>query len=143
MDDFYKHPEMKDGYLNSCKLCRRKYMANRPKERIAEIDRKRRIKPGRREAARRYAKKAREKYPERRLGYNRKSREKYPEKYKARTIVGNYLRDGKLTKHPCCECGETEGVHAHHEDYSRPLDIEWLCEKHHADRHWSIRKDES
>jgi hypothetical protein len=38
-------------------------------------------------------------------------------------------------------CGEPK-VHAHHEDYSRPLDVTWLCQKCHVQRHvelgWGI-----
>lgn len=56
-------------------------------------------------------------------------REKYPDREKARRAVNNAVRDGRLLKQPC-HCGETK-VQAHHEDYSKPLDIEWLCIKHH------------
>lgn len=32
-------------------------------------------------------------------------------------------------------CGTTEHVVAHHHDYSKPLDVTWLCEQHHKDVH--------
>ncbi len=54
-----------------------------------------------------------------------------PEKIKARNAVNSALRDGRLFKEPC-HCGETN-VQGHHEDYSKPLDVEWLCNKHHID----------
>jgi hypothetical protein len=41
---------------------------------------------------------------------------------------------GKLTKLPCWTCGNTE-VEAHHTDYSRPLDVVWLCAEHHREVH--------
>lgn len=57
-----------------------------------------------------------------------------PLAYKAQTAVGNALRDGKLTKMPCEVCGERR-VHAHHDDYARPLEVRWLCALHHHRHH--------
>lgn len=65
----------------------------------------------------------------------KKYREASPEKYKARTAVSNALRDGKLTKE-VCPCGESK-VEAHHADYSKPLDVQWLCIKCHTGLHTS------
>ena len=44
------------------------------------------------------------------------------------------LRSGKLQKQPCWVCGEpkSEGHHAH---YDLPLDVVWLCRKHHREAH--------
>ena len=61
-------------------------------------------------------------------------RKRNPAKYKAHNSVNNAIRDGKLSKKPCAVCGE-EKVHAHHEDYSKPLDVVWLCPRHHALHH--------
>lgn len=41
------------------------------------------------------------------------------------------LKTGKLIKGVCEVCGTPE-VHAHHDDYAKPLDVRWLCVKHHA-----------
>ena len=57
-----------------------------------------------------------------------------PEKRKAQVISGNAIRSGKLIRQPCVFCGETK-VQGHHEDYSKPLDVLWLCTKHHAAVH--------
>lgn len=55
-----------------------------------------------------------------------------------RTKVNNYIRDGKLVRRNCQVC-EKNGVlkkgDAHHSDYSKPLDILWLCKLHHAAWH--------
>lgn len=71
------------------------------------------------------------------LDKTRKDRARNPQKYKARTAVGNAIRDGKLKKKPCCVCG-SEFVHAHHEDYGRPLDVVWVCVKHHKEIHSTL-----
>lgn len=52
----------------------------------------------------------------------------------AQTAVGNAVRDGKIFKQPCHCCG-ADKVEAHHPDYSRPLDVVWLCVPHHAQLH--------
>jgi hypothetical protein len=45
------------------------------------------------------------------------------------------IKEGQLTRLPCRECGSTIAVEAHHEDYTKPLEVQWLCRKHHARRH--------
>lgn len=58
-----------------------------------------------------------------------------PVKAKARTMVSNRIRRGQLERQPCEVCAATEGVQAHHDDYSKPLDVRWLCRKHHGEVH--------
>ena len=53
----------------------------------------------------------------------------------AHILVGNAVRDGLLQKKPCEVCGSTRRIHGHHEDYAKPLEVQWLCPKHHTDRH--------
>ncbi len=63
-------------------------------------------------------------------------RAKCPEKHKARDIVNKRIKRGvSLSKAPCVVCGSTRAIHAHHKDYSKPLDITWLCRKHHREVH--------
>jgi hypothetical protein len=52
----------------------------------------------------------------------------------AHRIVNEAIRKGSLIRQPCCVCHNTES-HAHHEDYSKPLDIIWLCATHHSKLH--------
>lgn len=50
----------------------------------------------------------------------------------------NYaVKIGKVTKSPCVICGD-EKSQGHHEDYSKPLEVIWLCRKHHIERHKEI-----
>lgn len=59
---------------------------------------------------------------------------KHPERRKASHLVGNAVRDGKIKATPCHVCG-AEKVEGHHPDYSRPLDVVWLCQPHHKQAH--------
>ncbi len=58
----------------------------------------------------------------------------YTLKTKARAYVGIYLKRGHLKKTACVACGDPV-VQAHHADYSKPLEVTWLCRKHHTDLH--------
>jgi hypothetical protein len=65
----------------------------------------------------------------------RKWVEANPEKRRAQVAVGNALRRGKLVKGPCvfaAEGGCKGRIEAHHEDYTRPLEVAWVCSGHHA-----------
>ena len=44
------------------------------------------------------------------------------------------ILSGTLIRQPCEVCGATR-VDAHHPDYSKPLDIQWLCRRHHKAKH--------
>lgn len=51
----------------------------------------------------------------------------------ARSYAGVYKRRGKLIPRPCaCGCQEVE---MHHSDYSKPLEVEWMCRRCHIDHH--------
>ena len=58
-----------------------------------------------------------------------------PDKYAAHRIVEIAKGSGLLKEQPCEVCGAAHAIHAHHEDYSKPLDVKWLCAKHHGELH--------
>lgn len=58
-------------------------------------------------------------------------------KIKVYEITHKAVRDGVLSKLPCEICGDIE-IEFHHEDYDRPLKVNWLCKKHHMERHRAI-----
>lgn len=51
-----------------------------------------------------------------------------PTRKRAHTAVRRALKAGTLVRPPACQkCGTTGRVVAHHPDYFKPLDVEWLC----------------
>lgn len=52
----------------------------------------------------------------------------------AHRAVKSAIRNGVLVREPCEVCGK-EKVDAHHDDYSKPLDVRWLCRFHHLKHH--------
>jgi len=134
LEQFYKNRTYRDGHNGRCKDC----------EKEAKKDyRVRNISKVRKQARDR----SRENYGEGRLVYLRewklKNKEKVqgyrenwknsnPEKRNCHVIVGNAVRDGRLEKGPCEVCDSLEAS-AHHGDYSKPLEVRWLCSKHHGE----------
>lgn len=58
-------------------------------------------------------------------------------KANCRSYLNVYLGRGKIKKLPCCVCGDINSQ-AHHEDYSKPLDVIWYCRVHHNEIHKQI-----
>jgi hypothetical protein len=56
------------------------------------------------------------------------------QKIRARRTVNDAIRRGKLLRQPCAKCGALK-ANAHHHDYSKPLDIQWLCSPCHGEEH--------
>lgn len=53
---------------------------------------------------------------------------------KARSLVRKAIVHNNLSKKPCEICGESPSQ-AHHDDYNKPLEVRWLCVKHHKEWH--------
>lgn len=47
------------------------------------------------------------------------------------------IERGLILKYPCETCGNIESE-AHHDDYTKPYDIRWLCRQHHLQHHKEI-----
>lgn len=111
--EFYVHPQMGDGRLNKCKTCARKdvnenYQAN--VERYRAYDKARSVLP-----------------------HRVKSRNE-PCKVAAHNAVRSAMASGALVRQPCEVCGRAK-TDAHHDDYTKPLAVRWLCRSHHAEWH--------
>ena len=137
LDSFYAHSGMVDGHLNSCKKCQRARITTNRLRRIShykEYDRQRANRPDRVAARKAYAKTTVGKaaFARARARWEKNN----PEKRTAQVTLGNAVRDRKIKKpRTCPQCGATGRIHGHHEDYSQPLKVEWLCAKCHVCRH--------
>ncbi len=133
-ESFYRHPGMKDGRLRRCKSCVKSAVrANRASrlEQYRAYDRARNMRPDR--------VRMRDEYARTEVGRivaqaaKAKWSSDHPDRRRAQNALNNAVRDGRVEKMPCVVCGKK--AHAHHEDYSLPLDVIWLCPRHHKARH--------
>jgi hypothetical protein len=130
LDEFPLHPAMADGHLGKCKVCNR---LDARTHRQKNIDRVMAYEKVRNRQPRRI---------QQRKEYLKSYRTKYPESNRAHQLVALALRRGDLVRQPCQVCGVTTMVNAHHDDYSKPLDVIWFCGKHHREYHVKLeRKD--
>lgn len=57
----------------------------------------------------------------------------------ASLIVHKAVKEGRLVRQPCEVGIDCKGrVVAHHDDYDRPLDVRWFCERHHRLHHYRL-----
>ena len=151
LDEFYRHPQMADGHLNKCKTCNKADVSNNYRDNIdhyKEYERSRMRLPHRKAAVKAYAIKNRDAIDVWKKAYSKENRVKinlahkryskrHPLKRLAHYMVSNAIRDGRLIRKPCEECGELK-VEAHHADYYKPIDVNWLCKIHHLARHGKV-----
>ena len=65
----------------------------------------------------------------------RKARSTFsPARRRAAILTASAIQCGDLKRQPCEVCGAVP-VDAHHDDYSQPLAVRWLCRKHHKQHH--------
>lgn len=142
-DQFSKRGKYKDGrqrYAKHCHACERE---RKRQARHADAE------SHRRQARRRYwanvteqRRRGRERArSERGKEINRRAvlryRERHPEKAHAHKLVRQALKAGTLIRPQTCQqpgC-KVRQLHAHHFDYSQPIEVEWLCRQHHQERH--------
>lgn len=120
--EFYAHPQMGDGLLGKCKDCTRDDVTeNRIKNvgRIRQYDRDRASLPHRVALRDRVTNAWKQAHPERR---------------RAHVQLRRAILAGKVIRPVNCQrCGCVPGrIEGHHHDYSKPLDVEWLCKPCHA-----------
>lgn len=127
LSEFYTQPKSKDRVAPNCKACALDYQKQRSKANPLQ----RRIYDRERQRKLRSTQEGRSKI----AAIRRESYHRNPQKTKARYQVKHAIKTGKLIKGPCSVCGVTEKVHGHHSDYSKPLEVQWLCEEHHQRLH--------
>ncbi len=121
----------KDGFQRWCRMCKREY----------DHDNRARF----RERALCGQRAWRKRNPDRLPTYNTKAgkqrRKEHPDRVQCRNITASAIRGGLLVRQPCEKCGDTNSQ-AHHDDYSEPLQVRWLCRKHHDKHHQYERRNE-
>lgn len=111
-------------------------------ERGSEFPRDKRIKSGRRSICKicvsAYNKGYKATVPPAVVRSTKKYRARYPEKKLASGRLNDAIRYGKIIKpNVCSRCGKGGDLDAHHADYSKPLEVEWLCRSCHVEEHKS------
>lgn len=137
LSEFPKAAGNRDGLRNDCKPCNRlaakesgsrRYRTESYRTVHAQRIRERRAAGAVREADVR----------------SREKRKQTPEKTAARLAVFKAVANGSLVRPTKCGRCETTpsprasgaaSIQAHHVDYSRPLDVLWLCQPCHAQQH--------
>jgi len=148
-EEFYKSKKGKNGYAEQCKACRlikdREYYKKRTEICLAKHER--------------WAKRNPEKVRENQRAYYHRNKEKILEKLKESRKINGYsttkaykkrnrekiechnyvalaVKFGQLIRTESCEkCKIQCKPHAHHHDYTKPLEVEWLCRKCHGKEH--------
>ncbi len=119
---FYRHQQMKDGYLNKCKECTvldTRLHREMNGDKIRDYDRAR--------------------HSDR---HKVKFEDRYPLKNAAETTINNAVKYGKIAKPLfCVRCWDAGKIHGHHRDYSNKLDVIWLCPRCHATEHETRKYD--
>ncbi len=138
--EFWKRNNRKSGLNSECKECAKERRTKAYRENKEDFREKRKI----------YYRKNRDKlcagqvesqkdnkryrkYQNKRLIEKRKGND---QKFLARQIVHIALK-GKMIIKPevCTQCMSREKIEAHHEDYSKPLEILWVCYECHRAIH--------
>lgn len=134
-DQFGPDTRVKDGRRSACRACvaaynRKKYAASKEYRERSKAK------------ATNWAKENPERTKEIRNEHGRKNYEKRKEHYsivfEATKRLNNAVRDGKIIKpEVCCiDSQQCRGrLEAHHDDYSKPLDVIWFCTAHHKQWH--------
>ena len=107
---------MADGHLNHCKECVKNRVINhrtRNIEGIRAYDRER----GKTEKRLKLS-----------VYFSKKHRKEKPGYCAAHSTLERAIKKGIIKKPKLCpECGSNRKIEAHHHDYTKPLEVIWLC----------------
>ena len=134
LDDFYRRG---NGYRHNCRACicarQRSWLKRKTQDPMFVMSRRKKDRD-----------RHRGRYQED-PAYREKKRSRRTTKCRSPRLgaVYRHVRDaietGRLVPADCCErCGHDFSEHkreSHHADYSKPLEVEWLCQPCHAHEH--------
>ena len=157
--EFYSHPNTKDGRAGICKDCQRQYVQGRynrkrpvwppghklcPRCKKVLPLKKFGVNAARKDGRQVYCldcwpafRKFRAQNPINRWRKSERAVEihrRNPLKHRARLYVSLAVKFGDLKPQPCEVCGMSP-TQAHHDDYTKPLAVRWLCVQHHNEHH--------
>ena len=139
--EFYKHKQIADGHLNKCKECTKKDVHLHREDNLERVRAYDRNRPNKAERSRKQGEyhkfgKGLEVKKISELNY----RKSHPLRYKANNAVSNAVRDGRLFRpNFCSQCRCQCKPHGHHDDYTKPLSVRWLCVSCHSKFHVVMR----
>lgn len=122
LTEFHRHSGRRDGRSSYCKEC--------------ACERARKWEAENRERANRTAREWNRANPDKVAARHRRWIEAHPEKRAAQVQLGHAIEAGRIVRPTNCEdCGSDGLIHGHHDDYSKPLDVRWLCPRCHKAAH--------
>ncbi len=128
--DFHKDRRTKSGLMSRCKDC------------VAEQHQTFAGKESQKKSNKRYGQTLKGKVTKCRGG--QRYQLNHPEQGKARTAVSDAIKVEKLRRPSTCEeCGLPTETQGHHPDYSKPLEVIWLCLKCHRNLHKQLKLEKS
>lgn len=127
LNEFYKHSKMADGHLNKCKECARNDVTNHRNNNLEKI--------------RAYDRERGKNKERMKISYEvtKAWRQEDTRRSRAHNAVTRAIKKGDLIRQPCIRCGEKKSL-AHHEDYDKPLEVMWLCQPCHKQRHKELKE---
>ena len=142
LTEFHRDKQTRDGRRSDCKVCgldrRAEYRAAnedmiRKKARVAYAEDKDRLAGI---ARKNYAKNKEQRRKQKREYYRKHRKQCLASVWVTREIVA-----GRMVPGPCDVCGSTERIVGHHDDYSKPFEVRWLCASHHKRLHCEQRRN--
>ncbi len=84
-----------------------------------------------------YEKAYRERHPDKIREYAKTRYQRDKAKCRARRMIRYAIKKGVLKRLPCEICGldDVKLIDAHHKDYFKPLEVQWLCKRCHGKEH--------
>lgn len=137
LTEFYKNSGMTDGRINVCKICHNKRCVEWTKQNRDRVNanNRKRAKLPEKKLARKNECKSEKAIIARREAVQR-YRLKKPYVQSAHRFVRLAIEKGLWTRaEHCSQCNLSGAIEAHHDDYTRPDVVRWLCKACHEEWH--------